>query len=128
MQNRDCKVIGEFSMGYYLNHVEMMKKFIEERLEKGIKTFTHKNILKITNANCPYSVLKSLKKYYEIEYEDKTNSVKKEDLKGGIKYIDIRYREYTILKRKDEHVKKPSIRRESETYQLPLIFVGESFN
>lgn len=112
----------------YLNHVEMMKKFINERLERGINTFTHKDILNVTNANCPYSVLKCLKKYYEIEYEDIKRETKKQDLNGNIKYVDIRFRKYTIIKRKDKNVKESNIRGESKTYQLPLIFLGESFS
>lgn len=112
----------------YLNHVELMKNFINERLKRGFNTFTHKDILNVTNVNCPYSVLRSLKKYYEIEHEDKTNLTEKIDLKGNIKYVNIKYRVYTIIKRKDKNVKKLSVRRKSENYQLPLIFMGESIS
>lgn len=112
----------------YFNHVEIMKKFIDERLEKGVKTFTHKDIINVTNTNCPYSVLRSLKKYYEIEYKDEKRATKKQDLKGNIKYIDIKFRTYIIIKRKDKNVKKPSFWGTSKTYQLPLIFLGESFS
>lgn len=112
----------------YFNHVEMMKKFIDERLEKGIRTFTHKDIIKTTNANCPYSVLKSLKKYYEIEFEDKKRETQKIDLSGNIKYVNIKFRIYTIIRRKDENVKEFSFRGTGETYQLPLVFLGESFS
>ena len=112
----------------YFNHVEMMKQFLEDNLKKGIKTFTHKDILKVTNANCPYSVLKCLKKYYEIEYQDCTKETEKKDLKGNIKYVNIKFRTYTIINRKDKNVEKFSLRRESENRQSTLIFVGESFN
>lgn len=112
----------------YYNHVEQMKDFLNERLSRGINTFTHKDILKVTNANCPYSVLKSLKKYYEIKYEDCTRETEKKDLNGNIKYINIKFRTYTIIKRKDNNVKEINIRGTGQAYQLPLIFLGESFS
>ena len=100
----------------YFNHVEMMKKFINERLERGIKTFTHKDIIKVTNANCPYSVLKNLKKYYEIEHEDKIKETAKQDLNGNTKYINIKFRQYTVIKRKDKDVQKFNIWGESKAH------------
>lgn len=115
-------------MKNYLNNVEIMKNYIDGRLNKGLNTFTHKDILNVTNTNCPYSILRSLKKYYEIECEDVTKETKKYDLEGNIKYVEIRFRKYTVLKRKDENVKKSNIRGESKAYQLPLIFLGESFS
>ena len=112
----------------YLNHVELMKRYIEDRLAQNIRTFTHKDIINVTNANCPYSVLKSLKKYYEIEYKDTKRNTKKQDLNGNTKYVDIKFREYTIIKRKDNNVKESNIRGESKACQPPLIFLGESFS
>ena len=103
-------------MKNYLNNVEVMKRYINERLRKGIKTFTHKDILNVTNTNCPYSILRCLKKYYDIEYTDLIKRTKKYDLDGNIKYVNIKFREYTVVKRKDENVKKSNIRGESKTY------------
>ena len=109
----------------YVNHVDMMKKFIERNLSKGVNTFTHKDIIEVTNANCPYSVLRSLKKYYEIEFKDEKRATQKQDLEGNLKYVDIKFRQYTVVKRKEQNVKKPSFRGEGKAYQLPLIFLGE---
>ena len=76
-----------------MNYVQIMKRIIEDY---GKKEFTHKEIINWTNTNCPHGVLRQLKKYYEIDYTVETKNNK-------------RYRKYTILKRKDEDVKKPCI-------------------
>ncbi len=76
-----------------MNYVEKMKRIIEDY---GKKEFTHKEIINWTNTNCPYGVLRQLKKYYEIDYVIETKNNK--------------FRKYTILKRKDKDVKKPCIR------------------
>lgn len=77
-----------------MNYVEIMKRIIEDY---GKKEFTHKEIINWTNTNCPHSVLRQLKNYYEIEYTTETKNNK-------------RFRKYTILKRKEQDVKKSSIR------------------
>ena len=77
-----------------MNYIEIMKKIIEDC---GKKEFTHKEIINWTNTNCPHDVLRQLKKYYEIDYIVETKNNK-------------RFRKYTILKRKEKDVKKPSIR------------------
>lgn len=77
-----------------MNYVEIMKRIIEDY---GRKEFTHRDIIKWTNTNCPHGVLRELKRYYEIDYTTEKNNHK-------------RYRKYTILGRKEEDVKKPSIR------------------
>lgn len=70
------------------NHVKTMKKYIEQIMNFGECHITHKDILRETNANCCYSVLKSLKHYYDIneKWIDKENC---------------RFKEYT-LRRKDK--------------------------
>lgn len=78
-----------------MNYVQIMRKMIEEY---GKKEFTHKDIINWTNTNCPHSVLKQLKKYYEIDYTWETSKNFK------------RFRKYTIIKRKDNNVQKLSVR------------------
>lgn len=112
----------------YYNHVEQMKDFINERLARGVRTFTHKDIINVTRTNCPYSVLKNLKKYYEIEFGDTVRKTEKKDMKGNLKYVDIKFRTYTIIKRKDKNVEEFSVWREGQVNQLPLIFMGESIS
>lgn len=86
-------------MSYY-NYVEQMKDVFKRRLENGNTKFTHLEIREITNTNCPYSVLKCLKKYFEFSYEDKAREVIKKDLKGNQIKVMTRYREYTVLKKR----------------------------
>ena len=76
-----------------MNYVQIMSKLIEN----GKTEFTHHEIIEITNTNCPHSVLRQLKNYYEIDYTIETKNNK-------------RFRKYTVQKRKDENVEKPSIR------------------
>lgn len=80
-----------------MNTVEIMKRVIEEC---NIKEFTHHEIIKWTNTNCPYTVLRQLKKYYEIDYEDITKTSKIIDLKGIEIKETKRFRKYKVIKRK----------------------------
>ena len=75
-----------------MNYIEIMKRIIEEY---GQKEFTHHNIIKWTNTNCPHGVLRQLKKYYEIDYITETRNNK-------------RFRKYIVKGKKD--VEKPSVR------------------
>lgn len=93
----------------YLNYVQIMKKFIESRLLQGINTFTHKDIIRETNTNCPYSVLKYLKNYYDIDFKNEVSRNRKHDSEGNIKYVNTKFRKYIILKRKDKNVQKPCV-------------------
>lgn len=72
-----------------MNYLQKMS----EMIENGKKEFTHREIINITNTNCPYSVLRNLKKYYEIDYTVETNNTK-------------RYRKYVILSRKEDKCQK----------------------
>ena len=87
-----------------MNYVETMK----QEIENGLEVFTHHDIIRLTNTNCPHAVLKLLKKYYEIDYTVEHNNNK-------------RYRKYTILKRKEKDVKKSSVWRESEISNNEII-------
>ena len=89
-----------------MNYVEILMRFIE-RYDK--REFTHKDIIKLTGTNCPYSVLKSLKKYYEIDYFDDVRIVKEYDTDGNRQLVKKRFRKYKILKRKETNVKKPCV-------------------
>lgn len=90
------------------NHVKTMINFIEQKMNFGKCVITHKDILQITNANCCYSVLKGLKKYYDISYEE----IQKENC---------RYRKYTICRKEDENAKKTNLWGMCENVQLSLI-------
>lgn len=70
------------------NHVQKMRKYIDDVLTYFDQCIlTHKTILQETNANCSYSILKTLKKYYNISSEIvkgenyKMYTVKKKELK-----------------------------------------------
>ena len=82
-----------------MNTVEIMKRLIEER---NVKEFTHHEIIKWTNTNCPYGVLRQLKKYYEIDYEDVAKNVTVLNYKGTELSEVKRFRKYKILKRKEK--------------------------
>lgn len=90
-----------------MNNVEEMRNYIDKL---NIKEFTHRDIIEVTNTNCPYTVLKCLKKYYEIDYTDEIKIKHDFDIEGRLNLVKVRYRKYKILKRKENNVKKFSIR------------------
>lgn len=114
----------------YYNNVEKMKDFIEERLQRGVNTFTHKDILNNTTTNCSYSVLSRLKKYYEISHREITKQSIKKDLKNNEVMINIRFREYIVEKKKEKNknAKEANIWRTSEIGYTPSIFMGETIS
>ena len=74
-----------------MNHVEKMRIWID----KYNNEFTHRDIILATNTNCPYTVLRSLKKYYDIESIE----------------TEVNGKRFRIYKAKEkENVKKPCIR------------------
>lgn len=93
-----------------MNYVQRMINFIEKNNKAE---FTHRHIIQITGTNCPYSVLKCLKKYYEFEYSDDMRFVKEYDSSGKMQIVTKRFRKYKIIRRKDNNVKKPCIRGKS---------------
>ena len=90
------------------NHVKVMITYIENKMNFGECIITHKDILRETNANCCYSVLKSLRKYYNIIDE----WVEKENCK---------YKKYKIKRKETINVQKTNIWGKSENVQLSLI-------
>ena len=80
-----------------LSYIASMRDYIEKT---GAKEITHKDIVRITNTNCPYSVIAGLKKYYDIEVEDVNKPVKVYDIAGRNYFRNIRYRKFKILGRK----------------------------
>lgn len=56
--------------------------------------FTHKDIVKVTNCNCPYSVLRDLKRVAVVTEESKTKTKKLVDSKGNVVNVTKRYTEY----------------------------------
>lgn len=91
------------------NHVKTMKNYIEKMMFKNECKITHKDILRETTANCCYSVLKSLRNYYDIE-------------ERWIEKENCRFKEYTI-KRKEvkQNAQSINIWRECSPLQLSLI-------
>lgn len=91
------------------NHVRKMRNYVEDHMFRGECIITHKTILKETNANCCYSVLKGLRNYYDIEEK-------------WIEKENCRFKEYTV-KRKEvkQNAQNINIRRECENVQLSFI-------
>lgn len=65
--------------------------------------FSHQNILQVTQTNCPYSVLRTLKKYYD--WDEKIVLYKKDYILNGKKMTDtVSHKVYfNIRKKKDEN-------------------------
>lgn len=56
--------------------------------------FTHKDIVKVTNTNCPYGVLRELKKIAVVSEEQKTKTKRLVDSNGNVVNVTKRYVEY----------------------------------
>lgn len=114
----------------YYNYVQQMRSFIDERLSRGVRTFTHKDILKITPTNCSYSVLARLKKYYELEYTVLTKNSLAKTLNGEEITIKKRYRQYEVKKVKElnKDAKKTNIWRTSKEHNNETLFLGEAIS
>ena len=80
-------------------HLKTMVAYVESSIDFfGYCILTHKDILKKTNANCSYSVIRSLKRRYNVEYED-------------IRDVESPYRKYTLTRKEEgDNAKKTHIR------------------
>lgn len=91
------------------NHVKTMKNYIEKLLQySDYCKITHKDILRETNANCCYSVLKGLKNYYDITEK-------------WIEKENCRYKEYTLRRKEDAYAKKTNLWGIRDAIQLSFI-------
>ena len=113
----------------YYNYVEQMKDFINERLSRGVRTFTHKDILRITPTNCSYSVLANLKKYYELEWVTLTKESLAKSLNGEEIIVKKRYRQYEVIKVKENaNAKNTNIRGISKINNSKTLLLGEAIS
>ena len=90
------------------NHVKTMRNYIEKRMFHNECIITHKDILRETNANCCYSVLKGLRNYYEVE-------------ERWIEKENCRFKEYTFKRKEVKNAKKTNIWGLCEAHQLSFI-------
>lgn len=73
--------------------MEVYKTYQQKLLEwvKNHVYFTHKDIEKVTNCNCSYSVLRDLKRICHVSEEMKQKTKKLVDTKGNAVNITTRY-------------------------------------
>lgn len=71
--------------------------WLKNRLARGIKTFTHRDILLVTNTNCSYSVMKNLKLKFDIKESRVTKLCKGFDLQGRKMKINKTFKVYEVL-------------------------------
>ena len=90
------------------NHVKTMRNYIEKKMFCNKCIITHKDILRETNANCCYSVLKGLRNYYEVE-------------ERWIEKENCRFKEYTFKRKETKDAKKTDIWGTCKNVQLSLI-------
>ena len=90
------------------NHVKTMMKYIEQRMFRNECIITHKDILRETNANCCYSVLKGLRNYYDIDEK-------------WIEKENCRFKEYTFKRKEVRNAEKTNIRGVCKNVQLSFI-------
>lgn len=71
--------------------------WLKNRLKRGIKTFTHRDILLVTNANCSYSVLPNIRLKFDIKESRVTKLAISFDEQGREIKINKVFKEYEII-------------------------------
>ncbi|MBS4760980.1 MAG: hypothetical protein KHX03_09815 [Clostridium sp.] len=76
-------------MKVYKPHPQKLLEWVKNHVY-----FTHNDILRITKCNCPYSVLRALRRQAKISEESKTKKEKLVDSKGNVVNVTTRYTLY----------------------------------
>lgn len=71
--------------------------WLKNRLKRGIKTFTHRDILLVTDTNCSYSIMQNLKLKFDIKESRVTKLCKGFDLQGREMKINKTFKVYEII-------------------------------
>ena len=84
--NKLDKVLQKAKKNMKMNKIEKALVFLKQNGK-----ITHRDIILVTNSNCPYTVLRQMKNYVELEEQEK----KKYNKSGKVECI---YKEYSIKK------------------------------
>lgn len=71
--------------------------WLKNRLKRGIKTFTHRDILLVTNTNCSYSVLQNIRLKFDLKESRVTKLAKSFDEQGREIKINKVFKEYEVV-------------------------------
>lgn len=84
-------------MEKHLTYCDRFTTWLKKRLAKGIKTFTHRDILLITGTNCSYSVLQDLRLKFDFS-ESKVKKIEKMlNEKGKEISVTKQYKVYEVI-------------------------------
>lgn len=85
-------------MRKYMSNTDKFCYWLKSRLERGLKTFTHRDILFVTGSNCSYSILRELKR---LKFEFKESREKSEEKcfndKGDVVTVTKHYKVYEVV-------------------------------
>ena len=85
-------------MRKYMSNTDKFCYWLKSRLERGLKTFTHKNILIVTGSNCSYSILRELKRLrFEFKESRATKEEKMFNENGEIVTVKRNYKVYEVI-------------------------------
>lgn len=84
----------------HLSYADRFTAWLKRNLARGVKTFTHRDILLITNTNCSYSVLQDLRLRFDLKESRVSKLCKTVDIKGNEVLTKKIFKEYEVLSEK----------------------------
>jgi hypothetical protein len=85
-------------MRKHISDVDRFAYWLKSRLERGLKTFTHKDILIVTGSNCSYSILRELKRLrFEFKESRATKEEKMFNENGEIVTVKRNFKVYEVV-------------------------------
>ena len=85
-------------MRKHITAVDRFAFWLKSRLERGLKTFTHRDILLVTGSNCSYSILRELKRLrFEFKESKATKEEKMFNDNGEIVTVKRSYKVYEVI-------------------------------
>ena len=84
----------------HLSYAQRFTGWLKNRLARGIKTFTHRDILLVTGTNCSYSVLQDLRLRFDLKESRVEKLSKTLDIKGNEVLEKKFFKEYEVLAEK----------------------------
>lgn len=81
----------------HLSYADRFTMWLKNRVARGIKTFTHRDIMLVTNTNCSYSVLQDLRLRFDLKESRVSKLCKTIDIKGDEVLEKKFFKEYEVL-------------------------------
>lgn len=84
----------------HLSYADRFTAWLKRNLARGVKTFSHRDILLVTGTNCSYSVLQDLRLRFDLKESRVEKLSKTLDIKGNEVLTKKIFKEYEVLAEK----------------------------